>query len=429
MKISTFFFLSFLIFSILNGTSFIDYIRPEELPRTMKEAHFETLISSESGSSNFGVFLFKSFDWKGVDWKNHLLIVRPSVLRSKNALIFITGDYKFDNKMLQIFTTIAMQNKAYVTVLFDIPNQPLFEGLYREDWLIAYTFNKFLETGDYEWPLLLPMVRSTIAAMNIISDYARKNGDKIEGFILSGASKRGWTTWLTAACDKRVKAIAPIAFDNLNIKKQMEHQVEFWGDYSESINEYVETGILKDLDDEKRLELLRYVDPYSYRENLDMPKLIIVGTNDSYWPIDAARFYFNDLPGEKGMVYAPNAGHSAEIPRTLQAVNALFMNLDEGVTLPVVKAKYSLTTSKTAFQVEISIKTNGWKISEIRLFSAHSPLRDFRKVRFDYQLLEKANKTTGKLIIQDYTASYVEVVFERNGRSLSISTPAEVFGP
>lgn len=426
-KLTCSFLLLLLSFSVLNGANLMDYLALEKLPKTIEDAQFEVVIPPKSESSNFGVFQFRSFTWKGVDWRNHLLIINPANLRSKNALIFITGNYRFDAKFLQLFTMIAVQNKAYVAVLFDIPNQPLFEGHYKEDRLIAYTFNKFLETGDYEWPALLPMVSSTITAMNVITDYARKNGHEIEGFILSGASKRGWTTWLTAACDKRVKAIAPIAFDNLNMKKQMEHQIEFWGDYSESISEYIETGILNNLDDEEKAALIRYVDPYSYRKILSIPKLIIVGTNDSYWPVDAATLYFNDLPGEKGMVYAPNAGHSAEVPRTVQAISALFMNLDKKIPLPEVTAEYSATASETEIQVKVSVEPGNWKISEIRLFSAYFPLKDFRKAQFDYQVLEKANEVTGKLIIRDYTASYVEVVFERKGRMLSISTPIEVF--
>jgi len=148
------FFLLFLSFSILTGASLIDYVTPEELPKTMEEACFEIVVPPKPGPSNFGVFLFRSFNWKGVDWKNHLLIIKPANLRSKNALIFITGSYKLDTKLLPLFTMIAVQNGAYVAVLFDIPNQPLFDGYYKEDWLIAYTFSRFLETGDYEWPVM-----------------------------------------------------------------------------------------------------------------------------------------------------------------------------------------------------------------------------------------------------------------------------------
>ncbi len=39
---------------------------------------------------------------------------------------------------------------------------------------------------------------------------------KIEKFMVAGASKRGWTTWTTAAVDKRVIAAIPIVMDMAN---------------------------------------------------------------------------------------------------------------------------------------------------------------------------------------------------------------------
>jgi PhoPQ-activated pathogenicity-related protein len=34
-----------------------------------------------------------------------------------------------------------------------------------------------------------------------------------EKFVVSGGSKRGWTTWTAAAVDKRVVAIVPASID------------------------------------------------------------------------------------------------------------------------------------------------------------------------------------------------------------------------
>jgi PhoPQ-activated pathogenicity-related protein len=75
---------------------------------------------------------------------------------------------------------MALQNRAYVAVLFDVPNQPLFGGK-REDWLISHTFLEFLRTGDPRWPALVPMVESTVVSMNLIQDYATSSGDSVEG--------------------------------------------------------------------------------------------------------------------------------------------------------------------------------------------------------------------------------------------------------
>ena len=67
----------------------------------------------------------------------------------------------------------------------------------------------------------------------------------VEQFIITGGSKRGWTSWLTAATrDKRVKAIAPMVIDVLNMKAQMENQVKSLGKPSAMIHDYTERGLV-----------------------------------------------------------------------------------------------------------------------------------------------------------------------------------------
>ena len=52
------------------------------------------------------------------------------------------------------------------------------------------------------------------------------NESQVKEFVITGASKRGWATWTTAAVDNRVKAIMPMVIDLLNIKPSFEHH---WG--------------------------------------------------------------------------------------------------------------------------------------------------------------------------------------------------------
>jgi PhoPQ-activated pathogenicity-related protein len=78
--------------------------------------------------------------------------------------------------------------------------------------LISYTLHQYKQDGDASWPLLFPMVKSAVRTMDAIQDFGKSRFQKnIDQFFISGASKRGWTTWLTAATqDTRVKAIAPM---------------------------------------------------------------------------------------------------------------------------------------------------------------------------------------------------------------------------
>src|SRR5581483_12389999 len=111
------------------------------------------------------------------------------------------------------------------------PNQPLLDGK-REDALIAETFVRYLKTGDGDWPLLFPMVKSLVRAMDALQEFAKQELKvEIRRFIVSGGSKRGWTTWLTGATDPRVTAIAPLVIDTLNMREQMPHQLKSFGAY------------------------------------------------------------------------------------------------------------------------------------------------------------------------------------------------------
>ncbi len=77
----------------------------------------------------------------------------------------------------------------------------------REDALIAFTFDQFVKSGDETWPLLFPMVKSVVRAMDVVQALARSEFKQaIARFVVVGASKRGWATWLTAAVDPRLRA-------------------------------------------------------------------------------------------------------------------------------------------------------------------------------------------------------------------------------
>jgi PhoPQ-activated pathogenicity-related protein len=316
--------------------------------------------------------------WHGQFWSHHLAIIRPKeVTHPDVALLFVTGGgYNgIDEKDLERLGVVAQVSGALVAIVNHVPNQPLYDGR-REDALIAYTFAQFLESGDATWPLLFPMAKSAVRALDTVQTFASKEwGQSLTRFVVTGASKRGWTTWLTGAVDPRVVAIAPMVIDMLNMKTQLDWSAKMYGRQSEEINDY--TALHLDIRDDEPMRRLRsYVDPYSYRVRYaTMPKLLLLGTNDPYWVVDSLRHYWDDLPGPKLVFQTPNAGHDlGGGEAAVKTLASWFALVADGKPTPVVTWNLS-DGSKGAPGIEVHADR---PVKTARLWTARSGDRDFR---------------------------------------------------
>ena len=331
---------------------------------------------------------FISQTWRGHFWSHHLLVVRPTTVRQADvAMLFITGgSYNApDEKETERFHEVAQRAGAVVAILNKVPNQPLYDGR-KEDALIAFTFDQYLKTGDPTWPLLFPMVKSAVRAMDTLQSFARQEFDqKIERFVVSGESKRGWTSWLTGAVDTRVVAIAPMAIDMLNMKAQLDWTEKMYGRQSDQISDYTDLNLHQKLDDPPMQTLRAWVDPYSYRRSYTMPKLLLLGTNDPYWVVDSLRHYWSDLPEPKLVFQTPNAGHDLGGGHDAwQTLAAWFQMIADRQLLPKVEWQVRDGTDGAAgLMVRVDQPAN-----KVRLWTAHSADRDFRDEKWTSRELE-----------------------------------------
>lgn len=111
-----------------------------------------------------------SQSWRGHVWQHQVLVVRPPQVRNPDiAFLFITGDGDV-SKLFNLMKTLAERAGAVAAAVNKVPNQPLYDGR-KEDALIAYTFDQFLKTGDREWPLLFPMTKSAVRAMDAVQAF------------------------------------------------------------------------------------------------------------------------------------------------------------------------------------------------------------------------------------------------------------------
>ncbi|HJQ79603.1 MAG TPA: PhoPQ-activated protein PqaA family protein [Lacipirellulaceae bacterium] len=394
------------------------------------------------GSGEFVELTLTSQTWRDVPWKHQLFIYRPSTVDSgAQALLLIAGgtwkpeleqepadaDANLPGEA-HIVAALAESLRAPVAVLLQVPEQPLFDGMV-EDEIISHTFAQFMKTNDAEWPLLLPMVKSVVRAMDAIEEFAQAEWQiDVERFLLTGASKRGWTTWLTGAVDPRVNAIAPMVIDMLNMKPHMKLQEASFGGYSEQIHDYTEKGLQDHLDSDRGDALRAIVDPYSYRGQLKQPKLIILGTNDRYWPVDALNLYWDDLEGEKYVLYVPNNGHGLrDHMRLVGTVCALHEHITGGKALP--KLDWNFEDRGDSLRLEL---TTDAKPVTVRSWTAESDSRDFRQARWESQSVP-ANAGEGRRFVIDlkrpadgFAAVFAEAQFNGQPMPFYLSTNLRV---
>ncbi len=377
--------------------------------------------------------LLTSQQWRQYTWRHQLTVVVPSEVEYDGALLFITGGSLVDGQpkwtgkdddAIQLMSQVAKQNRAIVAVIWQVPNQPLFDDLY-EDEIISYTLHQYRQDKDLTWPLLFPMVKSAVKAMDAVQEFSKQQLDiDVQRFVVSGASKRGWTTWLTGSQDPRVAAIGPMVIDVLNMPVQMDYQVDTWGDYSHEIQDYVRLGIAQDVRTEDGAELTTMIDPYSYRDKLTLPKMIFIGTNDQYWPVDAVKHYFNDIPGENFIHYVPNAGH--DLNGGQQAVQALSAFFGETLqNIPYPQCQWSSTVADG--RITVTVQATDDKLIGAKVWQADSDDRDFRDALWssDESAIQSASPIQVDIQLPEngYRAFYVDLIYPNpNGGNYSEST-------
>jgi PhoPQ-activated pathogenicity-related protein len=355
-------------------------------------------------------------------WQHWLTIVKPAKPSSTIAHLRIGGGANGGEPPQSAEGSIMLMAKATNSVVAElkmVPNQPLVlrqDGVQRkEDDFIAYTWDQFLKTGDETWPARLPMVKSAVRAMDCIQELlASDQGGNVavEKFVVAGGSKRGWTTWCTAAVDKRVAAAIPVVIDVVNVPECSRHHIAAYGFHAEAIGDYFRHDLTGRREHPRTKLLYAIEDPYSYRERLTMPKYVVNASGDQYFPPDSSQFYFGDLPDEKYLRYVPNADHSLRDTDALESITAFYQTILAGSPRP----KYSWTFEGDG---SIRVKTDRTP-KEVKLWHAtNSNARDFRVKTIGKTFESRALNGEGGIYVgkieppqKGWTAFFVELTYD-----------------
>ncbi|MGB1168053.1 MAG: PhoPQ-activated protein PqaA family protein [Flavobacteriaceae bacterium] len=355
-------------------------------------------------------------------WWHWVDIVVPDTIDTNTALLFIGPGSKEDTQQYLDSLSIqkAIETRSIISHVSNIPFQPLrfigTDSIERyEDNLIAYGWDQFLTKGandeDREWLARFPMTRAVVRAMDVVQEFTKSEPYAVSDFFISGASKRGWTTWTTAAVDSRVIGMAPVVIDLLNIVPSFEHHYRLYGDWSPAVQDYVDFNIMDWMRTPAFKKLLSYVEPYEFKERFKMPKLIINGTIDEFFATDSWKFYWDALPGNNYLQYVPNGNHGLLGSYQTPTIFSFYDRLIHSKALPKMEWEVKEGTFYLSTDPNIPYQINLWtcKNSKARDFRIWEVGRSWKKETIavnssgDYQI--KASEGEG------YTASLVEVVF------------------
>jgi PhoPQ-activated pathogenicity-related protein len=362
-------------------------------------------------------------------WTHWLTVIRPSGALSSNiGFVFVTGgssERKPPDEAPDWLEALARDTRTVVAELRMVPNQPIVfaddptRTPRSEDDFIAYTWDKYLRTGDERWPARLPMTKSVVRAMDAITAFCRSGeggGLDVKRFVVAGASKRGWTTWTTAAVDPRVVAIAPAVIDVLHVEPSFEHHWRAYGAWASAVDDYVKHGIMDWMGSRQFHALMQIEDPYYYRDRLTMPKLMVNAAGDEFFLPDSARFYFGELPGEKHLRYVPNTNHSLDKTDAIQTVHAFYASVVAGRARP----RFTWT-----HEADGTLKVVARDLpKDVRLWTATNPeARDFRLdtigAAYHAEALSPSAPNTWSARVappaRGWTAYFMELTFDSGG--------------
>jgi len=356
---------------------------------------YEIVHSVPGEKYDYHVLRMVSQNWLTTDlvdqteWWHWVSLVVPKDTPFTTSLMWIGGGSTGTKMPMEpggLILAAAMQTNSIVAEIHNIPFQPLTFandplGKRTEDAIIAYGWRKFLEGGakdeDAFWLARLPMTKAVKLGMDAVTEVVEKNYQKkLDSFVVGGASKRGWTTWTTAATDDRVVAIIPVVIDMLNMEESFDHHWKNYGFWAHAISEYVDEGIMDWMRTPEFDRLLEITEPYSFRTDFDMPKLLINAAGDQFFQPDSWEFYWNELIGEKHVQYVPNFGHNLSKSDAIPNMISFYASVLNNTPRP--KYGWKVESDKITLSLDPADKP-----ISVKAWTASNPAaRDFRLDEF-----------------------------------------------
>ena len=161
-----------------------------------------------------------------------------------------------EEEYLLLASRIGHNIGAIAVVIYQLPNchirfpsDPSGRGR-SEDALVAWGWRQYIldPLHDPQWLIHLPMAKAGMQCMKAVEQYTSSSGiANLSGWLVSGASKRGWASWLVGAATctncPTVVGLAPLVPIVPSLMTDVHIQFRSYGGFTFAFRDYLDAGL------------------------------------------------------------------------------------------------------------------------------------------------------------------------------------------
>lgn len=412
---------------------------------------FEVLEEKQGEGYKAYILDFTSQSWhpeKTVPpvWRHWLTVIVPKQrVKDTGMLVLTDGFSTLEAPMSEIppyFISLAVSSKSVVSILEGFPRDKV--GIYKTpaqmiymepSEFVSWSLKQYFETHEVSWIVFCPLVKTVVRAMDAVQELLIKNLRSeipLKEFVLC-ADTPFFISWLVPAIDNRVIGLVSINSTAFHLEQQIKRMFMDEINFPDFFAEMDDAGLLPLLETEDGENLLKVIDPYYYRENLKIPKLII-SLNNNQWKdvIALSEQVISEIPDPVNWLICPQLRLSREyafLPQqTLynfsapmnvnlriydfkDTIQVFYQRLLGQRDMPIFEWEFS---SKGDCQIKVSeeiIECRAWYCSNNKRGDLLSPENKDWKYKILSESAEGVYRATVPVQSQQYTAIFVEVIF------------------
>jgi len=377
-------------------------------------------------------------------WRHWLTLIIPNQrVKDIGMLVLTEGFSTNETPMSEIspyFISLAVSSKSVVAILEGFPRDKV--GIYETPAkvvnlepteFVSWSLKQYFETYDPGWIVFCPLVKSVVRAMDAIQEFLLKNLRSeipLKEFVLCGDAPF-FVPWLVPSVDSRVIGLVSINASAFHLEQQIKRMFMDEISFPPLFAEMDDAGILPLLETEDGENLLKVIDPYSYRTSLQIPKLVVsIGNEQGYNLVPLSEQMNSEIPEPVSWLMCPHLQLSREfafLPQQMllnflpsthtpiydfkDTLRVFYHRILGQKNMPIFHWDFSPTGECTVKVSEEIIECRVWYCSKDKRGDIFNLTNKDWKCKNLSEVAEGSYRTNIPLPLQQYTGAFVEVIF------------------